>query len=328
MNNIQFNGPFKDLIELFIKYKQSQNYKYEAGTLLLKNMNDYFIENNVTKIEITENVATNFAKRKNSYESNNTIYKRQHIIKEFAIFLKSLGYSDIYVYNFDFIDSTVTDFEQYIFTDEEINKLFKYIANNNLAKELKIKDKNFNKNFRLMIKLFYCCGLRRSECFNLRFNDIDVNNGAIVIRESKGYHSRLLPFSDSLLLDLKEHINSINALDDDYIFKKSNGKQYDKHFTEKFQQILKKLNIVTKNGKIPRLHDLRFTYAVKALEKMQKEGQDVYCTLPILSAYMGHKNISSTEYYLKYTEGTRNIIRNKTQDFNSDIFLKDVNNDE
>ena len=53
---------------------------------------------------------------------------------------------------------------------------------------------------------------------------------------------------------------------------------------------------------------------------MQQEGQDIYCTLPILSVYMGHKNIKSTEY----TENTRNIIRSKMQDFNSDIFLKDA----
>lgn len=310
MNKITFNGPFKEVVNLFIKYKQSQIYKYETGTILLKQMNDYFITNNVTKIEITEDIAINFAKRKNSYESNNTIYKRQHIIKEFALFLKGLGYPNVYVYNFDYIDSTTTDFEQYIYTDEDINKLFKYIENNDLEKEFNIKDTNFNINFRLMIKLFYCCGLRRSECLNLKINDINIDNGTITIRESKGYCSRVLPISDSLLLDLKEHINNINLSESDYIFKKSNGKQYDKHFTDTYRKVLKELNIVTS--------------AVKALEKMQQEGQDIYCTLPILSVYMGHKNIKSTEYYLKYTENTRNIIRSKMQDFNSDIFLKDA----
>lgn len=328
MNKITFDGPFKEVINLFIKYKQSQNYKYEAGMVLLKQMNDYFIRNNITTVEITEEIAINFAKRKNSYESNNTIYKRQHMIKEFALFLKSLGYSNIYVYNFDYIDSTTTDFEQYIYTDDDIKKLFKYIENNDLEKEFNIKDTNFNVNFRLMIKLFYCCGLRRSECLNLKINDVDIDNGTITIKESKGNCSRVLPVSDSLLLDLKEHINNINVLENDYMFKKSNGKQYSRHFTDTYKKILKRLNIVTRTGKIPRLHDLRFTYAVKALEKMQQEGQDIYCTLPILSVYMGHKNIKSTEYYLKYTENTRNIIRSKIQDFNSDVFLKGVNNNE
>ena len=149
-------------------------------------------------------------------------------------------------------------------------------------------------------------------------------NREITIKESKGNCSRVLPVSDSLLLDLKEHINNINMLENDYMFKKSNGKQYSRHFTDTYKKILKRLNIVTRTGKIPRLHDLRFTYAVKALEKMQQEGQDIYCTLPILSVYMGHKNIKSTEYYLQYTENTRNIIRSKIQDFNSDIFLKDA----
>lgn len=52
----------------------------------------------------------------------------------------------------------------------------------------------------------------------------------------------------------------------------------------------------------PRVHDIRHTYAVHALEKMINDGQDVYCTLPILSAYMGHRGIESTEKYLRLTE--------------------------
>ena len=324
MNNAVFKGPFKDIIPLYIKYMQSQGYKYEAGIQQLKALDEYFRTNRFTNIEITEEIAINFCKRRNEKESANTIYKRQHIIKSFALFLQSQGYNNIYVYNYEYIKEK-SMFQPYIFTDEEINKIFNYIDNTDLQEVLNIRDLNFNQNTRMLLKLIYCCGLRKSEALYLKLNDVDINKGTILIRESKNYCSRIIPISNSLVLELKNHIKSNIFTNNDYLFTKSNGKIYDKHFSEKFKLILKQLNIATETGNNPRLHDLRFTFAVKALEKMQEEGQDVYCTLPILSVYMGHKNVKSTEYYLKYTKVVRNKINIQMEKFNYDIFEKEGN---
>jgi integrase len=51
----------------------------------------------------------------------------------------------------------------------------------------------------------------------------------------------------------------------------------------------------------PRVHDLRHSYAVHALEKMARSGLDLYYSLPILSASLGHKHIQSTENYVRLT---------------------------
>lgn len=323
MNNAVFNGPFKDIIPLYIKYMQSQGYKYEAGTQQLKSMDEYFRINGYTKVELTEEMVINYCKRRNVKESTNTIYKRQHIIKNFALFLQEQGYNNIYVYNYDYINQ-YSNFSQYIFTDEEIKKIFNYIDNNDIRKEFNIRDLNFNQNLRMILKLSYCCGLRKNEVLHLKLEDIDIDNGTILIRESKNYCTRIIPVSESILEELKNYIKTIDLSYNDYIFKKSNNTIYNKHFSDSFKLILKKLNIATETGNSPRLHDLRFTFAVKALEKMQNEGQDIYCTLPILSTYMGHKNVKSTEYYLKYTKQVRDTINNKMLIFNSEIYQKEM----
>ncbi len=320
MNSVGFKGPFKDIIPLYIKYKQSQGYKYEAGIQQLKSLDEYFRVNGCTSVTITEELAIKYCSRKNEKESSNTIYKRQHLIREFALFLQENGYNDIFVYNYEYIKETST-FVPYIFTDEEIKKIFNFINSNDIKDELRMNDDNFNQNFRMIIKILYCCGARKNEILHLKLEDIDFNQKAIFIKESKNYCSRTVPLSETLFQDLKKHIDSINLTCNDYIFKKSNGRIYDKHFSEKFKLILKKLNIATETGNSPRLHDLRFTYAVKALEKMQDEGMDIYYTLPILSVYMGHKNVKSTEYYLKYTKTVRNKIADKMANFNSEVFL-------
>ncbi|MCM1062013.1 MAG: hypothetical protein NC452_17235 [Eubacterium sp.] len=54
-------------------------------------------------------------------------------------------------------------------------------------------------------------------------------------------------------------------------------------------------------GENPRVHDLRHTFAVHSLQKLEAQGIDLYAELPILSAYLGHSGIKSTEKYLRLT---------------------------
>ena len=74
------------------------------------------------------------------------------------------------------------------------------------------------------------------------------------------------------------------------------------------------------NGSYPRIHDLRHTYAVHALEFSISKGMDPYCSLPALSTYMGHKGIESTEYYLRLTKQYFIDVLNYTQEQADTIF--------
>jgi len=57
--------------------------------------------------------------------------------------------------------------------------------------------------------------------------------------------------------------------------------------------------VTTTSGRAPRAHDLRHSYAVACLAKMQTDGVDVRAALPVLATYMGHADIVSAEYYLR-----------------------------
>ena len=46
---------------------------------------------------------------------------------------------------------------------------------------------------------------------------------------------------------------------------------------------------------------LRHTFAVTSLAQMAEAGVDLYSTLPILSAYLGHKSLNSTDNYVRLT---------------------------
>ena len=61
------------------------------------------------------------------------------------------------------------------------------------------------------------------------------------------------------------------------------------------------VNIVRKDGKNVRLHDLRHSFATHRLVKWYKEGADVQTLLPVLSTYLGHSHLEDTSIYLSMT---------------------------
>ena len=60
-------------------------------------------------------------------------------------------------------------------------------------------------------------------------------------------------------------------------------------------------------GKLPRIHDLRHTFAVQTLIRWYKEGADVQSNLPKLALYMGHVSIESSAYYLHWVPSLRSL---------------------
>jgi integrase len=59
-------------------------------------------------------------------------------------------------------------------------------------------------------------------------------------------------------------------------------------------------NLHDTDGRPPRIHDLRHSFAVGALLRWYQCGADVQSSLPKLALYMGHVSIASTAYYLRF----------------------------
>lgn len=78
-----------------------------------------------------------------------------------------------------------------------------------------------------------------------------------------------------------------------------------------FKKFFEYANIYTSSGKLPRVHDFRHTFAVHSLQKMVNTGIDIYCALPFLSSFLGHKDVYSTEKYLRLVENAFPELRLK-----------------
>lgn len=316
MSSDDFIGPFKNVAPLYIEYKKSLGYKSEAEFNELKKLDRYFYNKDIKEVKLTQDMVEEYgALRKN--ESPKTQAKRLSILKQFAIYLQQIGYSNIYVHHMK-PSKINSKFKPYIYTKEELNIIFDYLDNHQYD-----TNSEFNCVLPIFIRILYGTGLRRGETINLRNSDVDLDKNILIIYNGKEKVTRMVPISNSLSKACKVYKSKfIN--NEEYFLCNSKGKKLTKHITKYFQKILKKLNILRPDGTTPRLHDFRFTFAINALEKMNNEGQDLYITLPILCKYLGHKNIEATEYYLLLAQDYFINITNKEELYYDEFdFLKE-----
>jgi len=127
----------------------------------------------------------------------------------------------------------------------------------------------------------------------------------LLVKDSKNGRERAIPLSSSLVSVLREFLKYRERLclngKPERFFVKLNGKRC-KSIRNWFARCLREAGI-RGNGRHgrPRIHDLRHTFAVSSLVSMSKAGIDLYVALPILSNYLGHQTISSTNHYVRLT---------------------------
>jgi integrase/recombinase XerD len=89
----------------------------------------------------------------------------------------------------------------------------------------------------------------------------------------------------------------------DYFFVSANGSVVKSDAVYRnFRKILKSAGInFLGEHRGPRVHDLRHTFSVHSLATMAESGMDMYCSLPILSTYLGHQSLQATNSYVRLT---------------------------
>ena len=161
--------------------------------------------------------------------------------------------------------------------------------------------------FPVVIRLIYGCGLRVGEAVGLLNKDIDWANGTLSIRSGISNRNRLLPMSDSLIEICRKYYESAHPtpLPDAHFFYNNKGKAHTSaapYFW--FQKALDAAGIDNPqhegHTKSVSLNMLRQTFAVHSLQHQAAQGVDPISFLPILSAYLGHADMSETEFYLKF----------------------------
>jgi integrase len=194
----------------------------------------------------------------------------------------------------------------HIFKETEIVRLFDAISRLKPGHRSPIR----RENFRLALVLLFTTGLRRGELLRLTVGDYDSTEGVLRVRESKFHKSRLLALSpdgidevDTYLKNRRSRRLPISA-ESPLLWNRysRDGAYAGTGLGLTFRSLFKTTGIRTAAGRLPRIHDFRHNFAVQALLRWYRVGDDVQAKLPLLATYMGHVSIVSTEYYLHFVE--------------------------
>ncbi|ANP90055.1 tyrosine-type recombinase/integrase [Rhizobium beringeri] len=162
---------------------------------------------------------------------------------------------------------------------------------------------------RRLILVLYCTGLRLGEAVRLNMDDVDLDRGTLLIRNSKR-RTRIVPMRDDLVAELRLYVDDRRKLlldrahvDSEALFVRRNGAAlHTKAASNAIRKLLRRLDIKPAQGRVgARPYEFRHAFAVHRLTAWADEGADVHAKLPWLSAYLGHQNVIGTEVYLKAT---------------------------
>ena len=192
----------------------------------------------------------------------------------------------------------------HVYSTAEIQRLLK------AASQLGPADSLQPHTYRTLIGLLAATGLRISEALALRFADITPQG--LLIHKTKFQKTRLVPLHETTAAALDRYlIRRRERGGGEQVFLTEDGRplRY-RDVYPTFQKLAKAAKVSGSQGRRPRWHELRHTFAVRALETSPRARQQVGQHLLALATYMGHVNIDATYWYLEATpELLRDIAR-------------------
>jgi len=195
-------------------------------------------------------------------------------------------------------------FKPYIYSREELRRLLDSTAS---AQTQRFQMEAHT--FRTLLLLLYGAGLRDGEALSLNMEDVDLQEAVLTIRDTKFYKTRLVPLGSELNDLMAEYAQQRGKAGhsqsgDAPFFVTRLGARVPLYLLQRgFRRLRTRAGVRRDDGARyqPRLHDLRHTAAVHRLTAWYREGKDVQRLLPLLSTYLGHVEMASTQLYLTMT---------------------------
>jgi integrase/recombinase XerD len=176
--------------------------------------------------------------------------------------------------------------------------------------------------------LLFCCGLRCGELLRLKLADIDLEQRLLNIRLTKFYKSRIVPLSPSVSTEVERYLTlrrnqGLPSHPDSSLMWNNRGRLQvftDGSLLRLWHRCCVCADVFNDQGHPPRLHDLRHSFAVGALQRWYAQSVNVQAKLPHLAMYLGHVNLACTHYYLKLTPELRQVAAQRYHDRFATLF--------
>lgn len=284
---------------LALRQKELAPLSFGTCRFILLSFDLHLAERGKTEKYISEDDITSWIQPMYDTLSRNTIAARVSFLRKFLEFLRfknipayippSLKCQDNYV--------------PYLFSDDEVRRIFEAADSLQLSHNAKS-----NVELPMLLRMLYSCGFRLSELLAVRVGDIDFERGFVLLKTTKRQKQRIVPLDDALTKMLNRYCLAMNLMGspENYIFPgRSAGTHLSRCRTEYiFKTLLESIGIYTRpdtQTRGPCLHCFRHLFAIKSFAQAERAGRPVNDSIPFLSIYMGHNDLTETEKYLKFS---------------------------
>ena len=142
--------------------------------------------------------------------------------------------------------------------------------------------------YEALFGLLWCSGMRIGEAIGLERDDVDLTEGIITVREATNALGSYAASRDRLCPRPRSQAFFISSAGTTLILQAVD---------QAFHRLALKTGLRSQR-KRPRIHDLRHSFAVRALISWYRSGIDVESRMLALSTYLGHVNPVSSYWYL------------------------------
>ena len=311
----KFTSFLEPLIKTYVFYQKASGHwneaSYEPNLLLF----DRYLDKKYPKARsLSQEMVDGWCSRRDT-ETNNSCRSRIYVVASFIRYLRKRRKTDV-------TEPMIPRKERrtyipHAFTNVELENFF--YACDSLPCVPRTAEQLCRKiTVPVFFRLLYSSGIRTSEARMLKAQDVDLFDGIINIRYSKGHTQHYVVLHDSMLNILKIYDASIRKQypGRTYFFPTRGDTFHRRSWVQKnFRELWDKYN-----NSYATAYELRHHYAIKNINQWTDEGFGFDAKLLYLSKSMGHSTIESTKYYYSLVPAIADILEEKTKmDFDSII---------
>lgn len=277
-------------IETYLSVRRTAGYSLSNTEYRLRSFAKFAAGRRETHVRIAS--AINWASENASLEQRHTRYETVRLFAEY-IHLED-GQHELLPANY--FGYRKTRRVPHIYSRHEIQLLVL------MASQLKPLDSLTPHTYVALISLLAATGLRISEALGLVMSDITPNG--LLIRKTKFQKTRLVPLHPTAVAGLRSYLSrrhKANCVDEHIFLSSKVGPLRYSEVYLVFRKLLNSANLLSSRGRVPRINELRHTFAVRALESSPAGRKRTGQHMLALATYLGHVNIDATYWYLEST---------------------------
>ena len=175
--------------------------------------------------------------------------------------------------------------------------------------------------YRILFGLIAATGLRRGEALAIDMDDVTPEG--LMVGPAKRGGWRLLPLHPTVETQLARHLRArvrVQADTEALFLADGHGRLSPSTTRCVFHRMLSRIGLAGagEDGRNPRIHDLRHTFAVRSLEACGSGRQRIARHMVALSAWLGHASVTHTWWYHESTETLLGEVARRTEAFHGE----------